>query len=312
MKVKFKIFRFNPEKDKKSHYKDYTLEVKKGTTVLDILNEIKWYHDGSLTFRSSCRSAICGSCAVLINKKAGLACKAQVLENTGLNSEILIEPLKNLKVVKDLVVDMDPYWQQIDKIIPWVITDVPEPKKEYLMDREQVIGFKGVDDCITCGCCYSDCSVRAVDDVFRGPAALTRGYRFVVDPRDRAKKRRLKKLSEKHGIWECVRCYFCSEVCPKRVKHREARLHVRTIAFEEGLTNNAGARHAKAFLHDVKSRGKLNEFLLAFRTRRLGVIKMMPLALRMAFKGKIPFPLQKPIPNIKDVRRIYKLLRKKK
>ena len=165
----FKIKRYNPEKQPEPYFEEFELKIKPGATLLDCINEIKWTLDGSLTYRMSCRSAICGSCAVKVNGRAALACQRQAEYIEQKNNTILIEPLGNLKPIKDLAVDMDPFWKKVDKIKPYLHEKAGRPEKERTQSPAQ---FRLIDDastCIMCAACYSDCEVLEVDDNFLGP-----------------------------------------------------------------------------------------------------------------------------------------------
>ena len=218
MKTTLKIFRYDPKKDDKPRYQDYTLEVEKGTTILDCLNEIKWNHDGSLTFRKSCRSAICGTCAVMLNGKPRLACKTKISELE--DSDIItIEPLTIDNVKKDLVVDTKIFWEQIKKVMPWLVpkNENMDKTKENLMPKGDLVKFKNSHICIMCMCCHFDCKSIKFDEKILGPAAFVKGYRFVIDPRDSKRRERLGEY-KKNGLSHCDIVYRCMDQCPKNIK----------------------------------------------------------------------------------------------
>lgn len=217
MKAIFRIRRFDPDVDEVPYYQDFELEVAGGTTVLDCLISIKADLDGSLTFRRSCRSGICGSCAVRVNHRAMLACKTQV-QDVVRDGVMLVEPLAHLRTIKDLVVDMGPFYATVEQVHPWLIADHTSAKEPDVtpMDVEQL---GSVDDCIFCGACYSDCNVVDVDRSFLGPAAIAKSFRFVVDPRDSAGGERIRQLVEQ-GLYKCPVDQECEIACPKGLSLR--------------------------------------------------------------------------------------------
>ena len=191
----FRIKRYNPEKAPDPYYEEFEYDIPPGATLLDCLNEIKWTQDGSLSYRMSCRSAICGSCGMKANGHSLLACQRQAahLMKDGV---VTVEPMGNMTPIKDLVVDFKPFWDKIDQVKPTLKNKEKPPEKERL---QSPVDFKKIDDsstCIMCGACYSDCQVLEVDDNFLGPAALAKAQRFVRDSRDQETKARIKELSE--------------------------------------------------------------------------------------------------------------------
>ncbi len=323
MKINLTVRRFDPDAKRTWHQK-YSLEMPHYAVVLDALIQVREEVDQTLALRCSCRSAICGSCAMRINGHAKLACKTKVVDVAPKGEEITVEPAGNLLVIKDLVVDMKPFWDKVNAIQPWLQPVGPEPKREYIVPNEAMLNLAGVMDCIMCGACVSDCTVleaelkmgKPYEDTFLAPAALAKAYRFVGDPRDAATKDRLKALSESHGIWDCTRCMECVEVCPKGVAPMDRILSLREKAMELGFTDNYGARHSKAFADSVEHSGWLNEFSLLqksfglFNIREL--LRLMPGGIRMALRRKTPSPIHKPIANVEKVKRIFEKFGKNK
>ncbi len=311
MRVAFHIQRYNPEQDVQPHIEDYRLDVGRGTTVLDGLIRIKNELDGTLTFRYACRSAICGSCSMEINGTEKLACKTQIRQELERHGEIQVAPLDNLKPIKDLVVEMFPFWEQIRAITPWV-EPLPHEQVNPIAMRDAYSAFNNVDGCIMCGACVAACTVYDVDKRFIGPAALAKAYRFVADPRESTTPERLKRLQGVGGIWDCTRCNYCVEVCPKDVKPMEAIVRLRRASIEQGLTHTMGASHIISFMEIIKSEGRLNEGLMPLKVIRNGSIRdffrILPLGIRMFLKGKVPFPfkLKPAIRGIKQIRAIFK------
>lgn len=312
MRATFAIQKFNPETDAHPHLEPYRLDVSwRGNTVLDALFQIKHELDGSLTFRASCRSAICGSCAMVINGRERLACQTLVADEIGRHPTIEVRPLKQMRVVKDLVVEMDPFWQKIGAITPWLTPK--EGLGEVVIPQDVHQRFENVDACIMCGACVSACNSLEVSPGFLGPAALAKAYRFTADPREGERSERLTRLTQEHGVWDCVRCNFCVEVCPKDVKPMEAIIRLRREALHEGLTDHLGATHITAFMKIVRHEGRLNEARMPVamvwpNLRRL--LGILPLGLAMFRKGKVPPLWQRPIPGIRQIRRLFALREK--
>jgi succinate dehydrogenase / fumarate reductase iron-sulfur subunit len=208
----FKIFRYNPDEDKNSYYKDYQVDVKEGMTVLDVLNEIKWKQDGSLTFRRSCRHGICGSCAMTINGLNRLACETQAKSLGG--GTIEVEPLRNFPVIKDLAVDMEDFYKKYEAVKPYFIAGTPPTDKERYQSIEDRKKIDNSYECILCGACTSSCPSYWAHPEFLGPAALLKAYRFTFDSRDEGLEERLPILNSRHGLWRCHTIFNCT-ICPK-------------------------------------------------------------------------------------------------
>ncbi|MDP8206023.1 MAG: succinate dehydrogenase iron-sulfur subunit [Candidatus Electryonea clarkiae] len=216
----FKIFRYNPETDKKPSYKTYTIEVEPSWTILDALNEIKWYHDGSLTYRRSCRHGICGSCAMQINGLNDLSCELQISNYP--KDPIVIDPLPGFEIYKDLAVNMEPFYAALKRVKPWLINDNPPPGSERLQSPEE---FKLMGDsiaCILCAACTSSCPSFWTDEDYLGPAALLKAFRYTFDTRDEGFEDRLEALDNKHGLWRCHKITNCFTACPKNLNPTEA------------------------------------------------------------------------------------------
>ena len=318
MDVTLRIKRFDPDVDRPVHYyEEFELDVDDSSTVLDGLIKVREEVDGTLALRCSCRSAICGSCAMRINGRARLACNTKVRDvlRPG-NGAVLVEPPGNMPVVKDLVVDFEPFWSKVRAVDPWLKPEGPEPDGEYVASNESMLHLAGVMDCIMCGACVSDCTVLEVDSRFLGPAALAKAYRFVADPRDDADMSRLGRLNEYGGMWDCTRCMQCVEVCPKDVDPMGRIMSMRDRAIEAGYTKTYGARHAMVFSDLIKHGGTLDELRLPIKTfgffnlRQL--IKMLPVGIEAQLKGKRPPIFHKSIPGVENVRRIFRSLEKRR
>ncbi|MBI5747187.1 MAG: succinate dehydrogenase iron-sulfur subunit [Nitrospirae bacterium] len=306
MRVRFSIQRFNPALDAKPRFMSYRVEVARDATVLEALVRIKEEVDGTLAFRASCRQAICGSCSMEINGHEKLACKTQVLAELDRHGEIKIAPLKNMRIVKDLVADMGPFWHKVRDITPWLI---PEGYGTIAISPSTMKTFDNVDACIMCGACLAACNSNEVSEGFLGPAALAKSYRFIADPREGNKKERLLSLQHEDGIWDCVRCNFCVEVCPKDVKPMEQIIKIRRASIQEGMRWTKGSRHITGFLDIVKREGRLNEAAMPLKligTDIAGLLRIIPLGIRMLIKGKVPLHFKRGIEGIKDIRRIFR------
>lgn len=219
--VQVKTLRYNPERDTAPHHTAYTVEYVKATTILDTLVAIKDVQDGSLTFRHSCRHGACGSCATRINDRERLPCITRVAEIIGEDGgEIRVEPLANLPVIKDLVVDMAPFWRKFNAVAPYISHDErkPLPETEFRMSQARTAHLQQFAGCIQCGACYSACPILGSDDDYLGPAALATAYRFANDPRDAARTARLKMVGNESGVLRCHTIFNCTEVCPKGVE----------------------------------------------------------------------------------------------
>ena len=294
---------------------EFSVPFTPATTVLQALEWVKGELDGTLTFRRSCRASICGSCGMYINGRSRLACKTKVLDllegnpekniEASLNGVIEVGPQKNQPVVKDLVVDIHPFYEKVEAIVPYV-QDGPEKQAHVTKDSFGQVNI--VSNCIMCGACYSDCTAMVENPEFLGPAALAKAFRFVSDPREGNKTERLKELSEKHGIWDCTRCGMCIDACPKGVAPMEAIVKLRNLAIEAGITDNAGARHATVFKDDIATWGVLNEVTMLLKTKGpIGALGMVGQALHMAKVGKIPNPLpfDHKVEGLDEVKAIY-------
>ncbi|MEO9175700.1 MAG: 2Fe-2S iron-sulfur cluster-binding protein [Gaiellales bacterium] len=289
----------------------YTVEVAETATLLDVLDAVKDAQDGSLAYRKSCRMAVCGSCGMRMDGAAVLACKTAMKPLVEADHVPTISAMGNLPIIKDLVVDMEPFWAKIRAVKPHLDSDLEVPAKEFLVDPQvQADGLGKEALCIMCGACVSDCNTLEVDPEFLGPAALAKAQRFVGDQRDTAERDRLQDLSGAHGIWDCTRCYFCNERCPKGVDPRDAIAKLGAEAFRHGFTRDEGAKHAKVFVSSTHRGGFLKETELVPKTiGPVAALKDVPVALRLARAGKVPNPLSAhKAKNNDQVKRLWKLL----
>jgi succinate dehydrogenase / fumarate reductase iron-sulfur subunit len=221
MQVTLKVFRYSAETDKRGHYDTFELAAERTDRVLDLLEKAKGHHDGSLSFRRSCAHGVCGSDAMRINGRNALACKVLVRD---VGEKVTVEPLLGLKVVKDLIVDMDPFFENYKKVLPYFINNSPLPAdgKERLQTPEQRARFDDTTKCILCAACTTSCPSYWASDDYLGPAALVTAHRFIFDSRDEAASERLKIVSETSGVARCHTVYNCTMACPRDIQITKA------------------------------------------------------------------------------------------
>jgi succinate dehydrogenase / fumarate reductase iron-sulfur subunit len=311
-KVKFKVFRFNGDDDILPYYREYTLEIAKEDVVLDVLNKIKWEHSGSFSYRRSCRHGICGSCAVKVNGKGVLACKENMFDLIDIfGHELILDPLSKERAVKDLVIDKTDFWNKYDKVSPYLVAEVDEtPEKENIISVKEAEQLHDADYCIQCGACYYSCPAVEANENYIGPAALAKAFRFNADVRDDSKIERLKDVNHVgSGIWDCVKCFECTTVCPKEVDPmgKITELHLQTFA--EGVAeDNVATRHAVGFKHSVEKHGLLDEGgLVLYSEGLMGTMKHLPEAIGMFKNGKVPMPWN--LPKSEKLDEIQKLVK---
>ena len=292
MEFTLKIERYDPDTDQ-GRLQEFTVDAPETATLLDVLDVVKDTVDGSVTYRKSCRMAVCGSCGMRMDGAAVLACKTPMAPLAEEGRVPVISPMGNLPVIKDLVVDMDPFWAKFKAVKPWLEEDDRPPVKEWRVQQEELDRIMKEALCIQCGCCVSECNSMEADPDFLGPAALAKAQRFVGDARDRDRSERLRTLNGPHGVWDCTRCYFCNERCPKGVDPRDAIAKVGARIFQEGMRSDKGARHAKVFVDSSHKTGYLLETNLVPETvGALAAIKEIPFAMKMVRAGKVPNPLK--------------------
>jgi succinate dehydrogenase / fumarate reductase iron-sulfur subunit len=272
-----RIRRYDPRSGEAAHWDEHTVEMPETQSVLDAILKVKDETDGSIGIRCSCQQAICGSCGVRMNGKPGLACNTHLVEaarrghGTGWNppqegqqsTVITVEPMGNMPVIRDLIVDMDAvHWKKIQRVTPWLINKEPVPEREYIVPHDNMVDVTQTMACIQCGACVSDCLSMEVDPLFMGPAALAKAYRFVGDPRDAEHYERLNDLSQdEHGIYDCTHCFNCIDACPKGVDPMSQIMRLRRIAGsdEHIVDRNNGHRHEQAFVSLIRDYGLLHE-----------------------------------------------------
>lgn len=254
-----KIKRYNPETDRKPYYQTFTVEMTPETTVLGALEDIKANQDGSLTFRRSCRHAICGSCAMMVNRRNTLVCSKPLAETLNRNGEVMIEPLPYLPVIKDLVVDRSAFWEQYLKVKPWLVPPAEIPEKEFRMTQEEVDALEQAETCIMCGACYSSCPVVAGNKAYIGPHALTKALQRILDPRDTIPTERLDIVADSNGPFRCHQVLNCIDACPKGLNPAKAIAVLANIAVRSGKIDAQRAERIKAlYPPDAPSNGTVS------------------------------------------------------
>jgi succinate dehydrogenase / fumarate reductase iron-sulfur subunit len=261
-----RVRRYDPESGEAPYWDDHTVELEPHRSVLEAVLQARDRFDGSLGIRCSCRQAICGSCGVRVNGEPALACHTHLDAARASSQEdgvIVIEPMGNMPVIKDLIVDMDAvFWKKIQRVTPWLIPKQPVPEREYLVDKDAMVDVTQTMACIQCGACVSDCLSMEVDPGFIGPAALAKAYRFVGDPRDDQHYERLFDLAQDpQGIYDCTHCFKCVEACPKGVNPMGQIMRLRRAATSDYhiKDRNNGERHEQAFTTLVRENGLLWE-----------------------------------------------------
>jgi succinate dehydrogenase / fumarate reductase iron-sulfur subunit len=225
MQVDLRILRYDPERDKKPHWEAYTVECDpKADRILDLLHRVKYEQDGSLTFRRSCAHGVCGSDAMLINGRNRLACKMRV-EQLG-RRRITVAPLPGLPVVKDLVVDMDGFFDSYKSVKPYLVNESPEPERERTQSAAERAIYDDTTKCILCGACTSSCPSFWSQSTYVGPAAIVNAHRFIFDSRDEAAHERLEILADEDGVWRCRTIFNCTDACPRGIHITQAILEV--------------------------------------------------------------------------------------
>jgi succinate dehydrogenase / fumarate reductase iron-sulfur subunit len=284
-----RIRRYDPQSGEAPYWDEHTVDMRAQNSVLDAILQVRGETDGSIGIRCSCQQGICGSCGVRMNGKPGLACNTHLEEAAerghgvgwnspeGENAEagateapgdgrktvIEVEPMGNMPVIRDLIVDMDAvHWKKIRRVTPWLINKQPVPEREYIVPHENMVDVTQTMACIQCGACVSDCLSMEIDPLFAGPAALAKAYRFVGDPRDAEHYDRLKDLAEdEHGIYDCTHCFNCIDACPKGVDPMSQIMRLRRKAGSdhEIKDGNNGYNHEHAFVKNIRRNGILHE-----------------------------------------------------
>jgi succinate dehydrogenase / fumarate reductase iron-sulfur subunit len=235
MKTQFLIYRFDPASDAKPRYQSFSVEAEPTDKILDCLNKIRWDQDASLAFRASCAHGICGSDAMMINGDIGLACQKLVRDyKTG--GHFVIEPLPIFEVVKDLVVDLEPFFEKYRAVKPYLVSSGEAPETERLQDPSDQATIEPALRCILCACCTASCPINRADADYLGPSALLRAFRYLYDSRDDAKESRLEGLNSEQGAWGCKTMRWCTDVCPKGIPITQCLTRIKSAIKKAGLT----------------------------------------------------------------------------
>jgi succinate dehydrogenase / fumarate reductase, iron-sulfur subunit len=297
-----KVRRYQPESGEGPYWEEFQVDLDPSLSVLDGILQAKDRDDGSLAVRCSCRAAICGSCGMKVNGSSTLGCKTMLGEaheaanrrneadaapprgadeqpppgsaNGSAANPIVVEPMGNMPVIKDLITDMEStHWEKIRRVTPWLLPHGDPPEREYVVEPESMIDITQSMACIQCGACVSSCLSMEADPDFIGPAALAKAYRFVGDPRDAETKERLHDLAhDPHGIYDCTHCFSCIDACPKGVAPMDQIMRLRRKAGEEGIDDpNNGHNHEAAFIKIIEKKGTLDEALLLQESYAPGV-----------------------------------------
>jgi succinate dehydrogenase / fumarate reductase iron-sulfur subunit len=232
MQVQLRILRYDPERDAKPHWEQYGVETEPTAPLLDLLHKVKWHQDGSLTFRRSCAHGVCGSDAMLVNGRNRLACKIRVDQ---LGSRISIAPLPGLRVIKDLVVDMDDFFAKYRSVLPFQVDEGPMPARERRQSPEARARYDDTTKCILCAACTTSCPSFWARDSYVGPAAIVNAHRFIFDDRDAGSEERLEILADADGVWRCRTIFNCTDACPRGIEITRAILEVSSAIVERGV-----------------------------------------------------------------------------
>jgi len=248
-----RVQRFNPDNDKKPYIQEFKVPLTSDTTILDALHYIKAELDGSLTFRRSCRHAICGSCAMNVNGRNMLVCKTPLTREMDKKGRVTVKPLPYLPIIKDLVVDRSSFWEQYQRVKPWLIPPDNVPEKEFRVSPEEVEALHNAETCIMCGACYSSCQVVAMTKEYIGPHALLKAFLRVLDPRDAAPGERLADLDGGDGVYRCHTIFNCIDACPKKLNPTQAIETLRKLAQNRQAFETERAERQKALVQPLKS-----------------------------------------------------------
>ncbi len=327
-----RLRRYDPDAGEAPYWDEHTIELESHQSVLEGILQARARFDGSIGIRCSCRAAICGSCGVRINGQPALACHTHLDQAmTGARDGVIeVEPMGNMPVIKDLIVDMDAvHWAKIRRVTPWLINKEPIPEREYIVPHEAMVDVTQSMACIQCGACVSDCLSMEVDPLFIGPAALAKAYRFVGDPRDAQHFSRLKDLAEDpHGIYDCTHCFKCIEACPKGVAPMSQIMRLRRVAGRDHQIDdgNNGGRHERSFTNLVRDYGILweaevlprsygGDSRLAKLSPRAGgeLLESLPVIAKALLRGKVTpkgvlKPHRLPKDDLKQIKRIYETI----
>ena len=295
MEITLKVRRYNPTTDGKGYDQSYVLDIEEDASVLDALMQVREEQDSTLAFRGACRTGFCGDCTMRISRGHRVACCTPVAAAQD-KGEITIAPIRLINVAKDMMFDMETMvYQKYEAIEPWIEPAEPPPQRENIVSNEVIQDLRKVMSCTMCWLCDEGCTTMVVDRKFLGPAALTKAYRAVADPRDTRTKERLHKVSGDRGVWDCCHCFEATEHCPKGIDPTERIFALRNKAIKVGAGNPSVKAHYESFAASVKSHGWLDETRLAIDTEGgltnlKAQLKQLPLGLKALKRGKLPWP----------------------
>ena len=295
MELTLKVRRYDPATNGKGEFQSYSLDIEEEATVLDALMRVREEQDGTLAFRGTCRSGFCGDCTMRLNRKNRIAC-CTIVSDVEKDGELSVEPIRLINVSKDMMFDVGPMvYDKYQAVEPWIEPVQPEPQREYPVSNEVIKDLRQVMSCTMCWLCDEGCTTMVVDRKFLGPAALTKAYRVVADPRDGRTTERLHKLSGAEGVWDCCHCYEATEHCPKGIDPTERIFALRNRSIKVGAGSPSVRNHYKSFAASVKTHGWLDETRLAIDTEGgftniKAQLKQLPLGLKALRRGKFPMP----------------------
>ena len=243
--LQVRIQRFNPDSDKKPTLKQYEVALSDGKTVLDAMQEIKDDQDSSLTFRRSCRHAICGSCAANVNGSNRLVCTTPLKDVVDRKGRVTIRPLPYQPIIKDLVVDRTAFWEQYLRVKPWLVPPDDVPEKEFRISPEEVEALRHAETCIMCGACYASCPVVGMNKKYMGPHALLKAFLRVLDPRDTIPAERLETVGTDEGVYRCHTVFNCIDACPKGLDPAKAIVVLRQLAIKRQAIEDSRKKRQK-------------------------------------------------------------------
>ena len=235
VEVELRVKRFNPDIDRKPRWQTFTVQAEPTDRVLDALHTVRWEQDGTLAFRRSCAHGVCGSDAMVINGANALACVVLVKDAGGDGGTITVEPIRGLPVIKDLVVDMEPFFAQYRSVLPYLVNADDPGYTERLQSPEERARYDDTTKCILCAACTTACPIYWGNSQYVGPAAIVNAHRFVFDSRDQAGERRLDVLNQRSGVWRCRTAFSCSEACPRGIKVTQAIEEVKRALLYERI-----------------------------------------------------------------------------
>ena len=307
MEITLKVRRQDPQSGGESSQQSYQLDVPPNSTVFDALAQAREEQDGSLAFRGTCSRGFCGDCVMRANGRLTLMCMLRV-ERIVRDGQITVEPAPYARAVRDVQIDNQAFlWDKYRSVQPWIRTNGAPPAA---VSEAAMAEVRTAMRCTVCGLCDFGCTVIDVDTSFLGPAALTKAYRFLVDPRDTATKERLREMGEPRGMWDCVHCWEASEHCPYGIDPTHRIMDMRDLAYREGVRsgtqNPQVARHTNSFEKSVSTSGWLNERQLALDSEGVvGSLKYMGTALRMLRRGKLTVMPHKKRPGATEIGLIF-------